>query len=65
MLPTNLHMTAPDKSPTDRSGRLRATAGPVSLFLRDLGRALATPSGDARGHVRPYCPRLLQRRDDI
>lgn len=65
MLPTNLHTTEPDEGPGDRRGRLRAASGPVSLFLRDLGRALATPSGDARGHVRPYCPDLLREREQI
>lgn len=65
MLPTNLHMTEPDESHGDRAGRLRAAPGPVSLFLRELGRAVATPAGDTRGHVRPYCPGLLQRREHV
>jgi hypothetical protein len=63
MLPTNLHTTEYDENPGDRSSRRHASAGHVSLFFRELGRVLATPSGDTRGHVRPYCPGLLAQRE--
>ncbi len=65
MLPMNLHTIEPDENHGDRSGRPRGASGTVSLFLRDLGHALATPRGDTRGHVRPYCPELFRQHERL
>jgi hypothetical protein len=65
MLPTSLHTFETTDRAEDVGGRRRSASGSAAVFLRELGRAIATPAGDTRGHVRPYCPGLLERRDDL
>ncbi len=65
MLPTNLHTLETDGRAEDRPGRLRSAAGSLSVFVTELGRAMATPAGDTRGHVRPFYPGFPQQREHM
>jgi hypothetical protein len=48
-----------------RFSRVRSVSQAASLFFKELGQDLATPSANARAQVRPYGPAIVQQREHM
>lgn len=64
---SSLNDLSPDADAAGRGRltRLRSVSQAASLFFKELGQNLATPSGDARAQVRPYGPCVVQQREHM